>query len=293
VIDSGPPAGSLVGAGTVHFGFHSDKTDAPIEFQCALDSDTFAACSGAGIDDLTSLPTGSHTLQVRAVFTASIDGSQHAGPAVSRTFTVDATPPDTTIAAGPSDGASTTDTSATFTFTATEPGSSFRCSLDAAAQASCTSPVTLNSLTPGTHTFSVAAVDALGNVDPTPATRSWTVSGGGGPSGPIGVVTARWKLRRHLTKVTSLTVANVPAGATVTLTCRGPKHSCAFRRKVVYVAKPTPRLKLTSAFKGRALAAGTKIEVTITRSGMNGLDLLATTRNGKRPTIARRTLSAS
>ena len=51
----------------------------------------------------------------------------------------------------------------------------FICSLDDAPFATCTSPQTYSSLDDDTHTFRVAAVDAVGNVDPTPALWKWTV----------------------------------------------------------------------------------------------------------------------
>jgi myo-inositol-hexaphosphate 3-phosphohydrolase len=84
----------------------------------------------------------------------------------------DTTPPSTTIDSGPS--GPTGSTTATFVFSANEP-STFECSLDAGAYASCTSPRTLTGLGAGEHTFSVRATDAAGNTDGTPATRSWTV----------------------------------------------------------------------------------------------------------------------
>ena len=43
---------------------------------------------------------------------------------------------------------------------------------------------TLNTLNNGSHTFSVRAKDAAGNVDPSPASRTFTVSGGGGDTTP-------------------------------------------------------------------------------------------------------------
>ena len=64
---------------------------------------------------------------------------------------------------------------ATFTFTASEPGSTFRCSLDGAAFTACTSPMQYTGLSPGPHAFRVRATDPGHNTDPTPATRSWTV----------------------------------------------------------------------------------------------------------------------
>jgi glucose/arabinose dehydrogenase len=85
----------------------------------------------------------------------------------------DTTPPDTTITAGPS-GTSTA-ISPSFQFTATEAGSSFQCRLDSGAWAGCTSPRTLANLADGSHSFDVRATDTAGNVDATPASRTWTV----------------------------------------------------------------------------------------------------------------------
>ncbi|CAN5828043.1 hypothetical protein BH23ACT10_BH23ACT10_17610 [soil metagenome] len=85
----------------------------------------------------------------------------------------DTTPPDTTIDSGPSGVVA--ETSATFTFSASESGSTFECRLDGGTFTSCTSPATHFSLAPGEHEIEVRATDSAGNVDPTPATRSWTV----------------------------------------------------------------------------------------------------------------------
>src|SRR5207344_1390844 len=84
----------------------------------------------------------------------------------------DTTPPDTTIDSGPS--GSVTDTSATFSFSSTEPGT-FQCSLDGAAFAPCPSPTSYSGLAATSHTFQVAAVDDSLNIDASPAERTWTV----------------------------------------------------------------------------------------------------------------------
>jgi hypothetical protein len=86
----------------------------------------------------------------------------------------DTSPPDTTIASGPS--GTTTNAFASFTFSATE-ASTFLCQLDGSSAAEpCTSPKTYVNLSPGNHTFAVWATDTNGNADPSPATRSWTIS---------------------------------------------------------------------------------------------------------------------
>jgi hypothetical protein len=86
----------------------------------------------------------------------------------------DTTPPDTTITSGP--GATTSDSTPTFTFTSSEAGSTFACRVDQGAYAACTSPWTTPVLADGAHSVAVRATDAAGNTDATPATQSFTVS---------------------------------------------------------------------------------------------------------------------
>ncbi|MEJ7654033.1 MAG: hypothetical protein WKH64_12235, partial [Chloroflexia bacterium] len=89
---------------------------------------------------------------------------------ISRTYAVD--PPDTTITAAPA--AASNSTSASFSFTATVVGSTFECSLDAAAYSACTSPASVTGLAVGAHNFKVRAT-AAALTDPTPASHDWTV----------------------------------------------------------------------------------------------------------------------
>ena len=85
----------------------------------------------------------------------------------------DTTPPGTTINSGPS--GTVNSRSASFTFSSDEPGSTFECRLDAGSFASCSSPKDYSELTDSSHTFEVRAIDASGNTDATPASRTWTV----------------------------------------------------------------------------------------------------------------------
>jgi hypothetical protein len=96
----------------------------------------------------------------------------------------DTTPPETSISSGPS--GTTASTSASFSFASTESGSSFECKLDSGSFAACASPKAYSTLSSGAHTFSVRASDAAGNVDPSPATRSWTVEASSPPPPPTG-----------------------------------------------------------------------------------------------------------
>ncbi|MFA6603991.1 MAG: hypothetical protein WCT10_04105, partial [Patescibacteria group bacterium] len=90
---------------------------------------------------------------------------------------IDSLVPDTAITAAPL--ATTADTFASFSFIATEEGSTFVCSLDTAPTEPCTSPQSYSNLAPGSHSFAVYAQDQAGNPDPTPATHNWTVGGFG------------------------------------------------------------------------------------------------------------------
>ncbi len=64
---------------------------------------------------------------------------------------------------------------ARFAFGSTEAGSSFECRLDRAAFASCSGPVKYTRLKRGGHRFEVRAIDAAGNVDPSPAAAAFRV----------------------------------------------------------------------------------------------------------------------
>lgn len=90
----------------------------------------------------------------------------------------DVTAPNTTIDSGPSGVVS--NSNATFSFSSSEAGSTFACSLDASAYSPCSDPTSYAGLADGTHTFAVRATDAASNADPTPASRTWTITSASG-----------------------------------------------------------------------------------------------------------------
>jgi hypothetical protein len=83
------------------------------------------------------------------------------------------TAPNTQIRGGPP--RSTRARSASFRLASSKPGSRFQCKLDRGRWTSCRSPKTYRNLRPGPHVFRARAIDAAGNVDPTPAARSWRI----------------------------------------------------------------------------------------------------------------------
>jgi hypothetical protein len=92
----------------------------------------------------------------------------------ARAITIDADPPDTSItSAAPVEP--TNSTAASFSFTSADAGASFECKLDSGLFAACGSPKSYSGLGAGAHTFSVRAVDSVGNQDASPATYSWNV----------------------------------------------------------------------------------------------------------------------
>jgi hypothetical protein len=178
-ITAGPSGAS--GSSSASFSFSS--SEAGSSFQCSLDAGPWASC--ASPKAYTGLADGDHSFGVRATDGA---GNTDLTPA-SRSFTVDTSAPDTTITAGPSGTINTS--SAIVSFSSSEVGSSFQCSLDAGSWASCSSPKAYTGLADGNHSFEVRATDGAGNTDATPDSRSFTVEAPPDTtidSGPAGTV---------------------------------------------------------------------------------------------------------
>jgi large repetitive protein len=179
---------------SVTFAFAANRAGST--YECRLDGGSFAACGSPQL--YRALADGSHTFSVRATSLGNI------GLATAYTWKIDTVAPETTVTSGPPPNSHTA--SPRFTFTSSEPQSTFACALDSGGYAPCTSPKTFARLADGAHTLHVEAVDAAGNADSSPATWGWKITGGGGvvdlppanvsrlkPTVGYGLLRLRWK----------------------------------------------------------------------------------------------------
>jgi hypothetical protein len=163
-IDFGPAAATIKNRPT--FDFHS--TEGTAALACSIDAGTpsFQPCQAGHYKPDTPLPDGPWTFRVRATDAASNSSE------ATRRFTVDTTPPTTTIIAPPRPVIRTNRHSETvsFSFASSEPAARFSCKLDRPPVTLCTSPATYEVPAArgakSSHTFYVSAVDALGNQGP-------------------------------------------------------------------------------------------------------------------------------
>ena len=168
-----PVEGAVTKATSASFDFSS--TEPGVNFRCGVNTTPTQPCSAQSGHTASGLNEGFYTFRVVAV-----DRAGNASPAAIRNWEVDRTPPETSILAGPAQGSTTAQTSATFGFSDSG-GSRFECRIDGGPFGRCSGPDdahTVSGLSSGPHTFEVRAVDAAGNADPTPASRTWTVGPG-------------------------------------------------------------------------------------------------------------------
>jgi hypothetical protein len=133
---------------------------------------TAAEFTGAGI--AVSVPDDSTTtLSAQAADEVGNDS----GCSDPFDYREDSTAPETQIDSGPTGDIS--DPTPTFTFSAADEGSSFRCRFDSDPFAACSGPGASHTpsspLSDGRHTFQVRAIDAAQNSDQSPASSDFTV----------------------------------------------------------------------------------------------------------------------
>jgi hypothetical protein len=156
------------------------SADSPATFTCTLTGPVNTGSQSCTTPKrYTGLPAGDYTFILRTL--------DHAGNETvhAHAFTVlgtgtgkqDLAGPAIAITA-PAQGGQTKGTT-DVTFSVTDPTGpvAFRCSVDGRPLPTCSSPQRLSGLAKGTHTFSVAATDGVGN--DSQLTRTWTVSSSG------------------------------------------------------------------------------------------------------------------
>src|SRR3954447_24002709 len=176
------------GATSASFGWTSPENDS---FTCTIDGSKPVNCGsgfGGTYAPSTTFGAGSHTFTVRAKLAT---GRSKASSA-SATWTVDRTPPPVPQVFVDQTNP-TKNTIANITWSDVETGTTFLCAVDShvfGAAQSC--PVTgvlpLTGLSQGPHFVDVYATDAVGNLNPTAGTVSWTVDTTA-PSSPTVTVT--------------------------------------------------------------------------------------------------------
>jgi hypothetical protein len=257
---------------------------------------------------VTNRPEGAYRLTVRATDNAGNIRD------VIRDFRIDTTAPETTITAGVGEGASTTETTVTWALAASEPGVKFECRVHPAALtpgafAPCSGAAshTASGFAPGTYTFETRATDAAGNVEPTTVKRTFTVidapapppppAGDAAPAAPIVVATTQpaaklpapqivvtlgfnFNSSKKTTKLSTLVVKNVPAGSTVTATCR---KGCA--KKSFVKRNASGQVSLASLIKKKKLKVNTAIKVVVSKPGSSSAVKVLKIRARKAPSV--------
>ena len=178
---TGPADNSAMASSSATFTFTGSDSATPtasLLYQYSVDGGAYSTLASATSATLTGLAEGAHTFRVAAVNQA---GKVDPNPPTRR-FTVDLTPPTTTIIGGPTEGATIATRAPFFTYNGADnltltASLRYQYSVDGGAY---TAPSTsgnafLSNLADGPHTFRVAAIDLAGNVDSNPVVRHFTV----------------------------------------------------------------------------------------------------------------------
>ncbi len=167
--------------------------------------------------------------------------------------------PDTSITSGPT--GPITDTTPAFAFASTETGAQFQCRFDGAAFGACGAAA---ALADGSHTFQVRSIDRPGNVDASPASRSFVVD----TKGPAMTVSnkARRTNKRGRFTVAVVCPAGETGGCTGKLTLKSAKRVNVNKGRK---GKKPRRRVVTFASKSFSLKPGQRANITLALSRKN------------------------
>ena len=255
-IDSGPSG--VTSSTSASFGFSDSESG--VSFRCQLDGGAVSPCSSP--QSYVGLSQGAHSFQVKAR-----DAAGNESAAASRSWTVDTlAPPSPTIDSGPS--GATSSTSASFGFSDSESGVSFRCQLDGGGFSDCSSPQGYSGLSQGAHSFQVKARDAAGNESGRPAVPGRST---------------RWLLRaRRSTPARPIRATRrAPASASPTLS---PASASAASWMVAASAPAARRRAIAGSARASIASRSRRVTRPVTRAGPRA----TAGRSTRRPRRARR-----
>jgi hypothetical protein len=170
-VDTQPPTLTITSApvgavrsGNANLAYSID--DPTASAWCSIDAGPIASCSNPV--DLSGLPEGAHAVTLYAT-----DPAGNTGPSSQASFIIDNTAPVATLITSPP--ANSANRIASVGFTTNDATATAWCGLDLNPPKLCSSSATFTGLADGSHTISVYAIDAAGNVGPTTST-TFTVS---------------------------------------------------------------------------------------------------------------------
>jgi sugar lactone lactonase YvrE len=217
------------------------------------------------------------------IFTTAHRGDGLTGAPAEATVKHDNIPPETILTTGPA--SPTDETTAAFSFTGSDDVTSaedlrFAWRLDGRpfGEFSGTRSVTLTDLADGAHTFEVVARDRAGNVDPTPATKTFTVS-------PSRIVLVEPEAGVPLSAGLRLVRGTVATGGhEVAVTVNGiaaAVHGESFAA-LVPLTPGTTRLQVV-ATTARGVAASQDVPIIVTDAPESSVLLVASPQSGVAP----------
>ena len=282
-ITAGIPDGPTNQAQPLSWEFESDEPWA--DFQCTLvDTPEEVFSPVTAWDPCRS----GHSIPVQAedaskVFAVrAVDDQTNEDPTPeSRAFTIDTISPDTSIDAGPPAGGVTNTATPQFSFSSPDPSATYLCRFDFGNFFACPNPFTADPLSDGEHTLQVAASDAAGNFDQTPASLTFRVvtggtgAGGGSGSNPPAAPAAPVQQAKIIIGSLVLISGNAvkmsrKGRVSISLTCAGAQ-TCSGRLSIT-TAEPVRkrgRKLVTLGAKRFTIAANKKRKVNVRFSKRN------------------------
>jgi len=264
MITSGPEEGSAQTRSSATFEFR--VVGRTYGYQCAMNAKIvrWEDCSKLRTYTASGLGVGKHTFVVRA-YDLTLEDSY--GPEATRSWVITAIDDDADGSALPAD---CNDANPAIKPAALEvPGNG--------VDENCDGLDTL----PATPTPEVPTTPAAPAPTPVP-----TPAPVGQPLPKLAVTLSYFmRANKRDTRFSTLSLKGVPSGATITVKCTGgcPRKTATIKGKRGTVA--------ITAFRNRALKAGAKLTIEVTKPGSVGTSKVVTIRASKRPTIVTKTLS--